>query len=199
MPNDTLEEILIATLEHKIEQQCVDSILQMGSLFVSENTKSIERQLLLHGLVNLRTSIANLLNTDAINVLKQLKLGIVPKLYNWLIEGNEEQCKYRSQALLSYPILLIHIVAPTIRDMYPLLLNPEQLTIRPSEPRDSIINGIDRGENIDEILESALNIPKELLLTIKRKRFWEIPQEEYPEIYTRFENEILAYTYMSAQ
>jgi hypothetical protein len=169
----------------------------MGSLFVSENTKSVEHQLLLHGLVNLRTSIANLLNNDAINVLKQLQLGIVPKVYNWLTEGNEEQCKYRNQALLSYPILLIHIVAPTIGDMYPLLLNPEQLAIRPSESRDSIINGIDRGENIDEILESALNIPKEVLLAIKSKRFWEITQEKHAEIYARFEEEILAYKYMS--
>lgn len=197
VPNDALEEILIPTLEQKTEKQCVDLILKMGYTFVSESTKSIEHQLLLHGLVNMRTPIANLLNTNAINVLKQLQLGIVPKLYNWLVEGDEEQCKYRSLALLSYPILLIHIVTPTIGDMYPLLLNPEQLAIRPSEPRSSINKRIDCGETIDEILESALNLPKEVLIAIKGKRFWEITQDKQPEIYARFEEEILAYKHMS--
>ncbi len=197
VPNDALEEILIPTLEHKTEKQCVDLIFQMGYTFVSESTTSIERQLLLHGLVNMRTPITDLLNTNAINVLKQLQLSIVPKLYNWLVEGNEAQYQYSNVALLSYPILLIHIVTPTIGDMYPLLLNPEQLAIRPSEPSNLISKRIDQGENIDEILKSTLNIPKEILLTIKGKRFWEITQEKQSEIYARFEEEILAYKYMS--
>lgn len=195
---EMFESDLLPTLEQGTEQQCKTLMNQYGYGIVSESALSLEKRFLSHGLVNARPHLVELLNISAIEVLKQLRLGIVPKLYNWLTEVSEQQYHYRSNALLNYPIVLIPIMVPVVGDMFPTLLNREQLAIRPSAPETIISQRIDQGEPIEAILKSTLHLSDDLLAAIKGKRFWEITPDTQQKIYTHFEDEIQVYALMSS-
>lgn len=194
---EMFEDKLLPTIEYESEKACLDLISQHGYSIVSESPLSIEVRLKSHGLMDIRTNTLALLNPSAIATLKELRLGVVPKLYNWLVEASPEQYQGRASALINYPIIFIPILSPTIFEMFPPMLSAEKLKLDPSSIERKITNHIDQGKPIEDILKSAFLISDELLNEVKGKRFWEATPKLEPRVYAHFKKEILAYEYLS--
>ena len=194
---EVFENKLLPTIEYESEKACLDLISQHGYSIISESPLSIEVRLRSHGLIDIKTQIEALLNPSATATLKELRLGIIPRLYNWLVEASEEQYQRRTLALLSYPIILLPLLTPTVFEMLPPLLTAEKLKLDASSIEKVISSQIDQGKPIEDILKSTLLISDELLQAVKGKRFWEATPELEPRVFAHFEEEILAYEYMS--
>jgi hypothetical protein len=194
---EMFENKLLPTVEYESEKSCLDLISQHGYSIVSESPQSIEVRLKSHGLMDIQPQILALLNPSAIATLKQLQLGVVPKIYNWLAEVSAEQFERRTLALLSYPILLVPILSPTIFEMFPPMLSEGKLKLDANSIERKITYHIDQGMPVEDILKSTLFIPEELLNEVKGKRFWDATPELEPRVHAHFKNEIIAYEYLS--
>lgn len=88
--NEEFDEKLYEYLTTKSERACASLFYQHGFTSISESTYKFDVQLKNQGLDADPKQVLDLLNPQAISILKLVGLGIVPSLYNWLIEGNKK-------------------------------------------------------------------------------------------------------------
>ena len=194
---DEFDEKLLEHLTKKSEKECAFLFLSHGFWTTSDSTHKFDLQLTLQGFESIPPQVEDLLDTQAIKTLKSIQLGIVPRLYNWLIEGDKKQKAYRKSALMQYPILLTGAMGPTIFEFYPKLKIPKS-TIKKEESMFKVISRrIDAGENIESILASTFEVSAKQLTNIKGKSFLDITEINQPKLYAQFKNEIDAYQHMA--
>lgn len=195
VPNhvEKFEAKILPTFEFENEKDCFSLIVQHGYALISENHTSVEKLLQKLGVIDAKNEIIELLNKEVIGVLTKLRLGVVPKVYNWLAEVKYEQYSRRVNALLTYPIVLIPLVSPTIQEMFPPIVPQEILSKDLDEDLLKISKRIDAGEPIEEILQSELLISEELLAIVKTLTYWNVPTKLKARIYAHFGDEIAAW------
>ena len=121
------EDNLANSLKSLTETQCWNMLGKHGFFITDEGSKAIEKQFAGLGQTPLKDNILKLLNSNAIKVLKQIDLNVIPALYNWLVETNDVTRKLRVQILLDYPIPLLHLLAPVSIVTLPALLKADDL------------------------------------------------------------------------
>jgi len=184
---------ILPTIEFENENDCFALIAQNGYALISENHTSVEKLLQRHGVIGAKDEIIELLNKEVISVLTQLRLGVVPKVYNWLAEVKYEQYSRRVNALLNYPIVLIPLVSPTMQEMLPPIVPQDILSEGLDEVLSKISKRIDAGDPIHEILQSELLISEGLLAIVKKLTYWNVPTKLKPRVYAHFGDEIAAW------
>ena len=187
---EEFESKILPTFEFENEKDCFSLIAQHGYALISENNTSIERLLQSHGLLEAKHDFYKLLNIPVIEVLTQLRLGVVPRIYNWLSEVTGEQFQRRVTAILTYPIVLIPLVSPTMQEMFPPIVPKEILSKGLDKVLLKVSNRIDKGESVEKILNSEMIISEELLAIVKTLTYWNVPTRLKPRVYAHFEKEI---------
>lgn len=194
---DEFDEKLREHLIKKSEKECAFLFHTHGFWTISDSTHKFDRQLTIQGFESFPQQVIDLLDQKAIEMLKSIKLGIVPRLYNWLIEGDKKQKTYRTAALSQYPILLVGALGPTVFEYYPQFKIPKS-TVKKEESMFKVMSKrIDEGENIESVLISIFEVSAKQLAKIKDKSFHDITEINQPKLYARFKNEIEAYRHMT--
>lgn len=194
---EEFDEKIYEYLTKKSEKECTFLFHTHGFWTISDSTHKFDLQLTMQGFESLPQQVLDSLDPKAIKTLKSIQLGIVPRLYNWLIEGNKKQQEYRTAALMQYPILLVGAMGPTIFEYYPKLKIPKS-TIKKEESMFKIISRrIDEGENLESVLTSTFEVSAKQLAKIKGKSFHDITEINQPKSYAQFKNEIEAYRYLA--
>lgn len=193
----TFSEGILENLTHEPMWGVIDFILECGFGMLSERSFSLNKRLDALGLKDMQPQIDALLNPSAIDILKQLNLGIIPRIYNWLVETPSSQAQFRAKALLDYPILLAPRVCASNTETIPAVFNQDELSVLGSREEPEINRRIDAGEPIEDILKTTLGISPTMLKEIKGKIFWEISEINHPSIYHRLKEEIQAFEYLS--
>ena len=192
-----IDEKLHEHLTKKSEKECASLFHTHGFWTISDSTHKFDLQLTLQGFESVPPQVQDLLDTKAIKTLKSIQLGIVPRLYNWLIEGDKKQQEYRTVALMQYPILLVGAMGPTIFEYYPKFKIPKSTAKKEESMFKVISRRFDEGENLESVLTSTFEVSAKQLAKIKGKPFHDITEINQPKSYAQFKNEIEAYRYMA--
>jgi len=194
---ETFETHLFNMLNKRSDKFCFDTICKHGYGKVSESALSLGYLLRIHELGNIFPVVDNLLNISATEDLEQLNLCVIPRIYNWLVEVNDEAYQKRRRALLDYPILLVPIVTPLMVETIPTF-DIKTIDVQEEQSESSVITKmIDDDLPIEAVLAETFGASELLIATIKGKRFWEITESTHPFSYETFRESIESYSILS--